>query len=400
MKNIRVMHVYRSLLRKEGGPATSVPSLCRELSAIGCSVTILTREYDADDAENAGGAFIAQETSIKKIANMVKDHDIVHLHGVWPILNLMVLFFCRKNNIPFVVTPRGSLMLDDINKTVIKTIKKNIYWTMCLKKYLKDAAGFHVTALNEYRDLERIGIVSEAANVPNGVNVTEMSKHVKQDILYFRFPELKNKRFLLFLSRIAPKKGVKMLAQAWVHLEEQFPDWNLLIVGPDSNGYWSEIDSILKAKSARRVTYCSYLSGDERIAAFQMADAFVLPTFWENFGIVVAESLMAGTPVLTTTKTPWEELVDQGCGWVIEPRLEDLINKLDEILRLDKSRLKEMGAKGREYVAKNYDWQNLAQDMRRYYEYILGRRPRPEFVYDIEKKNRILLPFSRSQMLS
>jgi len=396
---LKVLHVFRSLKRNMGGPATSVPSLCRELCECGCDVSLLTLEYDNNDIEDCGNSKIISYKSSSP-QEILKDHDIVHLNGIWPLINNQVIKLCRRYQKKYIVTPHASLMLSDINKSYFKIMKKYAAWQIYIKNNLKHASGFHVTAQNELDDLKRFGFHLPAALLPNGINVQEFHKVVHKERLSRLFPQAKGKRILLFFSRIDRKKGMDLLAHAWGKVADDYPDWHLLIVGPDNQNYWPEVQAILDGYDNASYTRSNYLRDEDRMAVLQHSDIFVLPTYWENFGIVIAESLMAGTPVITTTKTPWTELKSIGCGWTIEPRVEALEQVLREAMNTDKQTLNEMGQKGREYVSRQFDWRNIAADMKRYYQYILGYREKPDFVYQLQGNGNPRLPIRKPGRLS
>jgi len=397
--NLTLLHVYRYLFRKMGGPATSVPSLCRGLSQKGCSVSILTLDYDENDVENYGNSKIIKFDEHCNINTLIRSSDIVHIHGVWPLFHNKVMRLCRSEHKKYIVSPRASLMLSDINKTYFKIFKKYIAWNLYLKKNLENASGFHVTAKNEFDDLNCIGFRSTCAIIPNGINVSEFSKSIDIRKPYNLFPQIQGKRILLFLSRIAPKKGLLLLAHAWGKVGRSNPSWHLLIVGPDNENHWPQVKSILDSYDQYNYTRYDYLTGDTRIAVFQQADIFVLPTLWENFGIVVAEALMAGTPVITTTKTPWSELEPMRCGWTVEPTVDSLVNVLNEAMKHDYQTLKKFGERGQAYVRQQFDWRNIAADMLKCYEYILGSSFKPEFVYQLEGTRKPSLPIRKPGLI-
>jgi glycosyltransferase involved in cell wall biosynthesis len=375
--------------------------LCRELSNHGCDVSILTLEYAKDDIEDCGKAKIIEYKSNRlRLFEIIKNHDIVNLNGIWPHINNKVIQLCKKYKLKYIVSPHASLMLSDINKSYFKAMKKYAAWQIYIKNNLKHASGFHVTGRNELEDLKRFGFHLPAALLPNGINVQEYREVVEKESLHKLFPKTRDKRVLLFFSRIAPNKGLSLLAHAWGKVVCDHTNWHLLIVGPDNDRYWPEVKSIMDGYDKSNYTRSDYLRGQDRMAVLQHSDLFVLPTYWENFGIVIAESLMAGTPVLTTTKTPWTELEARGCGWTVEPRIEDLEQKLRNAMNLETQTLNQMGQKGREYVSKYFDWRNIAADMKRYYEYILGYREKPEFVYQLQGNGNPSLPIRKPGSLS
>jgi len=393
--NIKVMHVYGSLRRKYGGPATSVPSLCRELGKCGCDVSILTKEYDEGDIESPGLADIIRYSNLNRLDKLITQFDIVHINGVWPLVNRKIMRCCLNCNVKYIISPRASLMLFDINKSYIKIIKKYAAWHLYLKKNLQKVAGFHVTAINELDDLTHFNFTVPVAMIPNGINIKEYRIKPDKGLFEIIFPEIKGKKVILFFSRIVQNKGLLLLAHAWGKLSKDYRDWHLLIVGPDNENYWPRVQTIFNQYNSHNYTRSDYLSGYERMAVLHHADIFVLPTYWENFGIVVAESLMAGTPVITTNKTPWSELKTLGCGWITTPSVRALEYMLRKAMDTDIRTLKKMGRIGREYVSKYFDWRNIATDMKNYYEYILDKKDKPEFVHQLQGNGNPILPIRK-----
>lgn len=393
-KPLTVLHVTYSLLRQYGGPATSVPSLCRALSGTDCKVSLLTAKYNPDDVEFPGTTNIIQYGKKFGLNGLIKNADIIHFHEVWPLLNNRVMRLCRLARKKYIVAPRSSLMVADINKTYFKTIKKVVAWEVYVKNNFHGAAGFHVTAENEFYDLSRIGFNTAAAIIPNGVSA-EFGEKGNGRLFHEMFPNLIGKRIVLFYSRIAPKKGLLLLAHAWGRLAKKNSSWKLLIVGPDEGNHWSSVKSVLDSYDEKSYTRCGYLSGEKKVAVMQSADLFVLPSLWENFGIVVAEALMAGTAVITTTATPWTQLDFQGCGWTIEPEKDALVNALEEAMHLPPQALNQMGRKGHLYVSRTFNWYEIAKKIRLYYEYILKIREKPYFVYPLSGDRRLALPIQK-----
>jgi glycosyltransferase involved in cell wall biosynthesis len=392
---LKVLTVCGTLIRRKGGAPTSVPSLCRELSKNGCDITILTSNYDENDIEDCGKSKVLVNKSTKDIKKLIWTSDIVHFNEIWHISFIKIMMLCQKYEKPYIVTPRASLMLADVNRTYFKIFKKYIAWHLYMKRNLKNASGFHVTAKNELDDLSQFGFDTQVAVCPNGINLKEYIKKIDRRVVNKLFPRAENKKILLFFSRIAPKKGLLLLAHAWERIAKDNTDWYLLIVGPDDENYWPQVKSILDQSEPGSYARSDYLKGDARMAVLQHADIFVLPTYWENFGIVVAESLMAETPVITTTKTPWTELEAIGSGWTIEPSKAALEHILRKAMALDKQTLQHMGQKGREYVSEYFDWRNIAIDMKKYYTYILGKSRKPEFVHQLQGSGDPILPIRK-----
>jgi glycosyltransferase involved in cell wall biosynthesis len=261
------------------------------------------------------------------------------------------------------------------------------------RNLLKECRAIHVTAINELESIKAIGINKEVGIIPNGVSSEEFERLPSRMALNKYFPHLAQKKILLFFSRIHPSKGLSILAHAWGNLSSRFPDWHLLIVGPDYNKHWFLIRKILDSyKINGNFTYAGLLGGEARYAAYGAADLFILPTLSENFGIVVAEALMAKVPVITTTEAPWEEIISNRCGWIIRPEIEELTAVLSNAMSIDRHTLEKMGKRGRKFVRDKYDWKIIALRMIDFYKWIIEGGQRPEFVYPLEGKSAIRFP--------
>lgn len=170
-----------------------------------------------------------------------------------------------------------------------------------------------------------------------------------------------------------------MLLNAWKAVAPK--DWNLLIAGNDDGGYVQTLlEQIQHLGLSDQVQFVGSLFGEAKQQAYENADLFVLPSYSENFGIVVAEALSFGVPVLTTKGCPWQELETEKCGWWVEPTLEDIQEGLGKALSTPASQLKIMGESGRQLIEKKYQWEGIAARMQTFYQWLLSGGETPEFV--------------------
>jgi glycosyltransferase involved in cell wall biosynthesis len=182
------------------------------------------------------------------------------------------------------------------------------------------------------------------------------------------------------LGRIHPKKGLDRLVRAWARLEAAYPEWRLRIVGPDEQGHAGELIALASELGARHVSVEKPVVGDAKIAAYQQADLFMLPTLNENFAITVAEALAAGTPVIATKGAPWQGLAHEGCGWWIDHGVEPLMAALAKAMTMRREALQAMGAKGRAWMARDFSWDRVARDMLDVYRWLALRGEPPRTV--------------------
>lgn len=186
-------------------------------------------------------------------------------------------------------------------------------------------------------------------------------------------------RVALFLSRVHPKKGVVELVKAWALAAPA--GWRLRIAGPDEGRHWAEVARLVSQLGlGSAVDYVGPVAGAHKAALYREADLFVLPTFSENFGLVVAEALAYGLPVITTRGAPWADLETYGCGWWIETGMEPLVPALRAAMALSNAERRAMGERGRVYV-RRYDWDVIAAETLALYRWVLGQGERPACVH-------------------
>ena len=177
-------------------------------------------------------------------------------------------------------------------------------------------------------------------------------------------------RIALFLGRIYPIKGLPMLIEAWAHARPA--GWILQIAGPDEAGHQNQLEKAVSAAGLGHVvSFAGPLEYGMKKSAFFDADLFVLPSHSESFGIVVAEALAHGLPVLTTTGAPWSILPESGCGWWVDPTVDGITEGLRQATALDTETLRSMGAKGRALVSAKFGWKRAANLILSTYEAIL-----------------------------
>jgi len=386
----RVCQVVANINRDVGGPAVTVPRLSEALTDEGVACVLLSLNYKHLGPQTEGmgyelisitGNYFTRQmrgcspTLNRRMRKEGRKAEIIHNHGHWMLPNLYARQAATQSDIPLVISPRG--MLEDWSLGRSR-IKKFMAWSWFERGNLRSAALFHATSKMEALSLRKLGLQQPIAIIPNGVEIPDRKANPDRQILEGKHPELAGKRWLLFLSRIHPKKGVSELLRVWRDIESDFPQWQLIVAGPDLEGYEPALRrEAFASKIANRVTFTGMLSGLERKAAFANADVFVLPTHSENFGIAIAEALAFGLPVITTKGAPWEELTAHECGWWINLGHSELRQCLKGTLSFSKAELSAMGERGRALMAGKYSWRQVAAEMKQSYEWLLGRNDRP-----------------------
>jgi glycosyltransferase involved in cell wall biosynthesis len=234
---------------------------------------------------------------------------------------------------------------------------------------------------NEVSDFRDYGLRSPVAVIPNGISQDWLDSRGSSEAFRRQFGIPAEKRILLFLSRVTPKKGLLMLLEAVRLIERDFADWQLVIAGPDEFNHRSEVESFIEQKGlAKQVRLVGPLFDQVKRDAFAAAEIFILPSFSEGAPVVILEALGCEVPVLTTKASPWPELETHGCGWWIDIGTGPLTEALTDALRRSPENLQKMGRQGRDLVFSGYSWTKSARMTIELYEWLLGQRERPEFV--------------------
>lgn len=297
--------------------------------------------------------------------------SLIHVHGLWLPLDHWAAAAARHHRIPLVIQPHGMLEPWALEH---RAWKKRIAMRLFQRRDLDAADLLIASTAREARSLRGAGFNCPVAIIPHGIRpvAEEPSARTSGSGVSSRL------RTVLFLSRLHPTKGLPLLINAWARLHPQ--GWRLVIAGPDEGGHLREIQSLIRRLSLSETVQCVGEVRDEvKSALYRAADLFVLPTYTENFGLVVAEALAHGVPVITTRGAPWAELETRRCGWWIEIGEEPLIGALREAMAMSNEERREMGRRGRE-LAQRFQWGGIARQLHVAYQWVLGHGARPDCV--------------------
>ena len=255
-----------------------------------------------------------------------EDYDHFIIDGLWQYHGLAARSVLLKNNRSYYIYTHG--MLDPwFKKTYpLKHLKKWLYWPWGEYRVLRDAKQVFFTT-DEERLLARESFWLYKSNekvVPIGTSSDSGDKKTQISGFYTKYPTLNNKKYLLYLSRIHPKKAIDILIKSFAAQQNLLADTELVIAGPDQVGWQAELETLAKNLGvADKITWTGMLSGDLKWGAYHCADAFILPSHQENFGIVVAEALSCNVPVLISNKVNiWREIQADSAGVVAGDTLE------------------------------------------------------------------------------
>lgn len=262
----------------------------------------------------------------------VMHYDAVLIHGIWQYQSLATWLVSRKKKFPYFIYIHGALDPWFKQKYPLKHLKKWLYWPWAEFRVLRDARAVLFTSEEEKRlAAHSFHLYRVNGKVINYGILSPPSDSVSQRQAFLQaFPAIDNRPFLLFLGRLHPKKGCDLLLQAFATVASQYPDYFLVLAGPDNEYTRPKLEQMAKKLGiSEKVIWTGLLSGDRKWGAFRAAEAFVLPSHSENFGIAVVEALACNTPVLISDKVNiWKEIESDQAGLIAPDTLEGTVNLL------------------------------------------------------------------------
>lgn len=386
---MKVVHSIYSVAVDRGGPARVLRDLTVAQAGMGAEVHLVTGDEGAPD----GGRIVPDAAMCETvfvpnlprlyfpgraygaaIAERLNEADaILHDHGVWLPCNWVAARAARRAGRPYVVSPHGSL-----NPWAMAWhgSRKKLVWRLYQQRILAGAAALVATSEDERAAISALFPGKPVAMIPNGVSIPA---HV---------PDRghiagRTERRVLFMSRLHPVKNIPGLLDAWatVKSDPALGAWQLDIAGPDELGERAAGEArAAQLGIADSVHFHGAVDEQDKPAWFAASDLFILPSFTENFGIVVAEALGHGVPAIATHGAPWADLPRLDIGWHVEPTGVALAAALSEAMHLDDPARLAKGARGHRYVAANFGWDRIAGETLALYRWVLSGGTRPGFV--------------------
>jgi glycosyltransferase involved in cell wall biosynthesis len=394
-KPLKILQIVPSISLIYGGPSQMVLGLSAALAAQGMEVTVLTTDSNGDSGqapldvplnisiEQDGyqiryfhcSPFRRYKFSIDLLRWLLTnsaEFDIAHIHALFSPISTAAATVARYKKLPYILRPLGTLDPADLRKK--KQLKK-LYVTLLERQNLAGAAAIHFTSNQEAKVSERFGTQTKDLVIPLGVRSRQQDLlRGKDESIRARFGIPNEQLLVLFMSRIDPKKGLDLLIPALERLLIKNCNFHFVLAGtnPQDPIYEQKIQQQIKNSTiASHTTITGFVTGEIKTALLQEADVFVLPSYYENFGIAVAEAMVAGTPVVISDQVHiWEEVKNADAGWVCACEVDELVNTLQEAMRHD-GELRRRGINAQDYALQNYSWDAIALTMIQAYRQIL-----------------------------
>ena len=388
---MKVLTFLTSISLKGGGPSRSVPMLVKGLAEVGVDITFMTVRSDDMNTHALKGTdaklkILEPEYTLQDLEAFISEEkfDIIQAQSMWDLRYHKLKKLADKYHIPYIITPRGMLEPWSLSQ---KRWKKKLALMFYQMKDLNSSACIFATAEMEAQHIRDLGVKVPISVIPNGIETDGYACRTSLECV---------KNQVLFLSRIHVKKGIELLIDAWQNLREDFSDWKLLVVGNGEEEYIITLKQRVKDKGLDEcIKILPPVFGEAKYQLYSESALFVLPSFSENFGMVIAEAMSCGVPAITTTETPWE-LLNGDCttmgasldmlgdakrtGWCIDLSIENLEKALREAMSMDSKELYEMGQRGSRMINENFNYRSVAQKTKSLYEWIVVGGDKPTFV--------------------
>ncbi|MBD2201170.1 glycosyltransferase [Calothrix sp. FACHB-1219] len=389
---MKILIVVPALGKVYGGPSRSVIELAESIGVQGINVDIVTTNANGSQSLDVPLLTWIKEKNYRIkyftywnfldyklsfsltfwLLNNITNYELVHTNAIFSYPVLPVYWSCQINKIPYVVTPRGML---EPWALAYKSWKKNLYFLALEKPALQKASSIQTLASSEAESIKHLDLKTPLVIIPNGIHKQDFESLPNPNIFYQQFPQTCNKKLIIFLGRIDPKKGLDLLATAFAQAYQKFPDIHLIVAGPDNIGFLPTADNyFIEAGCRNAVTFTGMLTDSLKYAALAAASIYVAPSYSEGFSMSVLEGMASGLPCVITTACNFPEAATAKAAHVVDINSDAIANALIDCLT-NPEEAKIMGDRARKLVFERYTWENIASQMKQVYTNIIENKP-------------------------
>ena len=366
---MKILQVISSVDPANGGTTEFVKQFCFAIGTTGCEVEVLTLDKPNSSwlsefpcKVHAVGPPIGSYKYSKLLRpwldNNAKAYDAVIINGIWQHHSFETYKALRGTDTPYFVILHG--MLDPWFKRVypLKHIKKWLYWPWAEYRVLHNAKAVLFTCEQErVAARESFWLYKCKEEVMScGITMPPQDRNQKRDMFLSKFPQLRNKKLILFLGRIHPKKGCDLLIKAFADVVKN-DAIQLVIAGPDQIGWQKELEKLCESLGiTNRVSWLGMLTGDLKWGALYASDVFILPSHQEGIGVAAIEAMACAMPVLVSNKINiFREIEDAGAGLVKDDNLPGTCKLITDWLNMDTTQQKQMANCAKELFLEKFE---------------------------------------------
>ncbi|MCD8182166.1 MAG: glycosyltransferase [Bacteroides sp.] len=347
---MKVLHYIPSIDRTSGGVGSYLQLLAHDLGRL-VDLHIVSHHSEHELViENCRIHYISEgltnlhraRKEFTSLLHQVKP-DLVHVNSCWDMLCSYTVFWAKALNYKVLITTHGMLEPWVIRKNYF--LKKLPALLLYQRKSLRLADALVATAESERSNLEKLGYNKQVDLVPNGIVIDNIA--LKES--------WKPQKVIFFLALLRPNKGADLLIETVAALKNELAGYKVIIAGTGNDKYAAGLKQLVRSLELEEIiSLPGGIYDDAKWELYRRADVFVLHTLNENFGIVIAEALASGIPVITTKGAPWPGLAERKCGWWIDRDVDNLTAALREFISLPAEEREQMRRRGRQYIEENY----------------------------------------------
>ena len=391
---MRVLHVITAIPPVSGGPTSVLRALTAAQVAAGLQVAVCTSDRDNPSHRVLDAAILRQllvpEVDLQVFAcewsgpvlsfamrrwlhAHIADFDLVHVHGLYRFPPTYAAWLARRRGVPVVIRPHGNLDPFLYRQSSRNVLLKRLWERWFDLPNLNGASAIHYTSEDERERASFLKLRAPSFVVPNRLDWARFASLPARGAFRAQLG-IGEAPLVLFLSRLNFKKGLDLLMPAFAKVRTRYPDAVLAIVGPDNEGYGARVRGwVAEQGLVDAVCFVDHIEGEQVLQAYVDADVFALPSYTENFGMVVAESLACGTPVVISDQVNiHREVSGAGAGLVTRCDAGEVAEAIGALLA-DAPRRAAMGAAGRALVQRIWTWDVVARQLTTEYERVIAR---------------------------
>ena len=387
---MKILQIVPSISLIYGGPSQMVLGLAPALVKAGVEVTILTTDSNGDSGQQPLDVPLNQPIKqdgyeiiyfrcspfrrykfsldlLTWLKNHAHEFDIAHIHALFSPVSSAAAIVCRQQKLPYILRPLGTLDPADLQK---KKQLKRLYVQLIERGNLANAAAIHFTSAQESKISNRFGIKTKDLVIPLGVIPPQANGSDLVNQWYIP----RDKPVILFMSRIDPKKGLELLIPALEKLLTAGFNFHFVLAGtnPQDPIYEDKIKSqIANSPLNSQTIITGFVTGEAKRSLLKAANLFVLPSYYENFGIAVAEAMVAGIPVVISDQVHiYQQVLDSESGWVGTTDVNSIVDLLKTALA-NSEELQRRGLNAQKYALQYFSWDAIALQMIQAYQQLL-----------------------------
>ena len=301
----------------------------------------------------------------------------IHIHGLWDASTATAARTARDMSIPYVLSAHGML---EPWALASGRYKKLVYAALVERHNIRKAACLHALTAAEAEQYLQFGARSPIAVIPNAVEIPG-GRPETRSLFFNTFPTLRNRRIVLYLARLHPKKGLDLLLESWHALASRYPDTTLVLAGPDTEGTRARLEQyVAQHDLGTSVLFTGMLRDRLKWGALVSATCFVLPSHSEGLSVGVLEAMGTGLPVIVTRACNMPQVAGHNAGWQIEPVRDQLTTALADCLDNTAQENSLIGSRGADLIHKHYSWATVSARMAAVYRWVETGGPLPTSV--------------------